>query len=205
MNCDPVVHIVDDEAPLRSALALLARSAKIKSQTYASATEFMQAYRPGPPGCLVLDVRMPGMSGIELLERLQANGCSLPTIVMTGHGDVPMAVRAMRAGALDFIEKPFQDHALLALMHAGIQGSFNLAAREAPRADARLRIATLTVREREVLSLLIAGTRNKVIADRLDISPRTVELHRAHIMDKTGAGSLSELLRMSLRAGVGEM
>lgn len=200
MNAEPVVHIVDDEAPLRSALAMLARSVKLKAQTYASAAEFIESWRPGAPGCLVLDVRMPGMSGIDLLERLRDVAGALPAIVMTGHGDVTTAVRAMRAGAIDFIEKPFQDQPLLDLIQDGIRRSIDASAREAARATARARIGCLTPREREVLAYLVEGTLNKVIADRLDISPRTVEQHRSHIMEKTGARSLSELVRMALKA-----
>ena len=201
---DPVVHIVDDEAALRGALALLARSVGLKAQTYASASEFLDAYRPGGTGCLLVDVRMPGMSGIDLLERLRTVEGALPAIVMTGHGDVPVAVRAMRAGAIDFIEKPFQDQHLLDLIHEGIRLSADRAARRTALAAARERIAVLTPREREVLDFLVEGRLNKVIADRLGISPRTVELHRAHIMDKTGARSLSALVRLALKAGIGE-
>ena len=201
---DPVVHIVDDEAALRGALALLARSVGLKAQTYASASEFLGAYRPGGTGCLLVDVRMPGMSGIDLLERLRTVEGALPAIVMTGHGDVPVAVRAMRAGAIDFIEKPFQDQHLLDLIHEGIRLSADRAARRNVLAAARERIAVLTPREREVLDFLVEGRLNKVIADRLGISPRTVELHRAHIMDKTGARSLSALVRLALKAGIGE-
>ena len=203
MNAEPIVHIVDDEAPLRSALALLARSVQLKAQTYASAAEFLEAWRPGAPGCLVLDVRMPGMSGIDLLERLRDVAGTLPAIVMTGHGDVSTAVRAMRAGAIDFIEKPFQDQPLLDLIHEGIRRSIDASAQGAARATARARIGSLTPREREVLVFLVEGTLNKVIADRLDISPRTVEQHRSHIMEKTGARSLSELVRMALKAEAG--
>ena len=173
---------------------------KLKAQTYASAAEFLEAWRPGAPGCLVLDVRMPGMSGIDLLERLRDVAGALPAIVMTGHGDVSTAVRAMRAGAIDFIEKPFPDQPLLDLIHEGIRRSIDASAREAARATARARIGSLTPREREVLVFLVEGTLNKVIADRLDISPRTVEQHRSHIMEKTGARSLSELVRMALKA-----
>ena len=144
MNAEPIVHIVDDEAPLRGALALLARSVQLKAQTYASAAEFLDAWRPGAPGCLVLDVRMPGMSGIDLLERLRDVAGALPAIVMTGHGDVSTAVRAMRAGAIDFIEKPFQDQALLDLIHEGIRRSIDASAQAAARATARARIGSLT-------------------------------------------------------------
>ena len=201
---EAVVHIVDDEAALRGALALLARSVGLKARTYATASEFLEAYRPGGEGCLVVDVRMPGMSGIDLLERLRGIEGALPAIVMTGHGEVPLAVRAMRAGAIDFIEKPFQDQRLIDLIFEGIRLSADRSARRAAQAAARERIARLTPREREVLVYLVEGMLNKVIADRLGISPRTVELHRSHIMDKAEVGSLSELVRLALKAGIGE-
>ena len=201
MSEDPVVYVVDDEAPLRNALALLARSVGLKAQLFASAQEFLDAYRPGSaPACLVLDVRMPGMSGIELLERLRERRAPLATVVMTGHGDIAMAVRAMKAGALDFIEKPFNDQLLLDLVHQGLARATRGGGREVERAGARQCLARLTPREKEILAGIVRGLLNKQIADRLDLSTRTVELHRANIMEKSGAKSAAELVRMACLA-----
>jgi FixJ family two-component response regulator len=197
---EPVLCVVDDEAPLRQAIALLARSVQLKTQLYASAEEFLDEWRAGGPCCLVLDVRMPGMGGLELLERLRWSQPALPVIVMTGHGDVAMAVRAMKAGALDFIEKPFNDEALLDLVRRALAASSRGGGRVAERALARERLARLTPREREILHGIADGLLNKQIADRLGLSTRTVELHRAHIMEKTEAKSASELVRWSVLA-----
>jgi two-component system, LuxR family, response regulator FixJ len=201
---DPVVYVVDDEAPLRNALALLARSVQLKTQLFASAQEFLDAWKPGPPACLVLDVRMPGMSGIELLERLRGMHAPLPVIVMTGHGDVAMAVRAMKAGALDFIEKPFNDQTLLDLVHTALAQAARGSDRSGQRLRARGRLARLSPREREILAGITEGLLNKQIADRLGLSTRTVELHRAHIMEKSGAKSASELVRIACQAEADE-
>jgi two-component system response regulator DctR len=195
-----VVHVVDDEAPLRSAIALLARSAGLATQLYASAEEFLERGEAAAPCCLVLDVRMPGMSGLDLLERLQRHGAAVPVIVMTGHGEVAMAVRAMKAGAVDFIEKPFGDEALLELVHGALALSARGGSRTAERTLARERLGRLTPREAEILRGIVQGLLNKQIADRLGLSTRTVELHRAHIMDKTGAKSASDLVRWSVLA-----
>lgn len=197
---EPVVYVVDDEAPLRNALALLARSVQLKAQLFASAQEFLDAWKPGPPACLVLDVRMPGMSGIELLERLRDARARLPVIVMTGHGDVAMAVRAMKAGALDFIEKPFNDQTLLDLVHTALGQAQRGTGRSAERQHARERVARLSTRERQILAGIVEGLLNKQIAGRLGLSTRTVELHRAHVMAKTGARSASELVRIACLA-----
>jgi two-component system response regulator FixJ len=195
---EPILYVVDDEAPLRNALALLARTVQLNTRLFASAQDFLDAWRPGPPACLVLDVRMPGMSGLELLERLRQMGAGLPVIVMTGHGDIAMAVRAMKAGALDFIEKPFQDQALLDLVHRAIGQSALGLGRAAERALARERLNRLTPREREVLQGVADGLLNKQIAHQLNLSTRTVELHRAHIMEKTQAKAASDLVRWSV-------
>jgi FixJ family two-component response regulator len=194
----PVVHVIDDEDDVRQALALLLRSVGLKSRTYASAQEFLASHESGGPGCLVVDVRLPGMSGLELQERLASAGIALPVIVMTGHGDIQMAVRAMRAGALDFIEKPFHDQALLDRVHEGVQRSLQLHDVAGERAELQRRFATLTEREKQVMAEVVEGRPNKLIADDLGLSTRTVETHRAHIIEKMGAKSLSHLVRMAV-------
>jgi two-component system, LuxR family, response regulator FixJ len=203
MNPAPMLHVVDDEAPLRHALALLARSVGLEAHLCASAQEFLDAYRPGiAPACLVLDVRMPGMSGIDLLERLRAMRAPLSTIVMTGHGDVAMAVRAMKAGALDFVEKPFNDQRLLDLVQLGLARSARGGGRELERLRARDLFTRFTPREKEILGGVVRGLLNKQIADRLGLSTRTVELHRANIMEKSGAKSAAALVWMACLAEV---
>jgi two-component system response regulator FixJ len=198
---EAIVHVVDDEADVRHAVALLLRSVGLKSLLYESAPEFVAQYQGGAPGCLLLDVRLPGMSGLELQERLRQSGFGLPVIVMTGHGDIQMAVRAMRAGALDFIEKPFHDQTLLDRVHEAIEQC----AREQGGAEERVavqrRYDSLTEREREVLAQVVEGRPNKLIADDLGLSTRTVETHRAHIMEKMQAKSLSHLVRMAVAVG----
>jgi two-component system, LuxR family, response regulator FixJ len=195
---EPIVHVVDDEADVRQALALLMRSVNLKSRTYASAQEFLTGYESGSPGCLVVDVRLPGMSGLELQERLTQAGIALPVIVMTGHGDIQMAVRAMRAGALDFVEKPFHDQTLLDRVHEGIERSLHLQDLAGERGELQRRYASLTEREKQVMAQVIEGRPNKLIADELGLSTRTVETHRAHIIEKMGATSLSHLVRMAI-------
>ncbi|WP_280155100.1 response regulator [Piscinibacter sp. XHJ-5] len=195
---EPIVHVIDDEADVRQALALLMRSVNLKSRTYASAQEFLADYESGSPGCLVVDVRLPGMSGLELQERLTQAGIALPVIVMTGHGDIQMAVRAMRAGALDFVEKPFHDQALLDRVHEGIERSLHLQDVAGERGELQRRYASLTEREKQVMAQVIEGRQNKLIADELGLSTRTVETHRAHIIEKMGATSLSHLVRMAI-------
>jgi len=198
MNVDAVVHVIDDEADVRDALAMLLRSVGLRSALYASAQTFLAEYKAGAPGCLLLDVRLPGMSGLELQERLAQAGCVLPVIVMTGHGDIQMAVRAMRAGAIDFVEKPFHDQTLLDRIHEGIQRSLQQQDDAGERAELQRRYASLTEREREVMARVVDGRPNKLIADELALSTRTVESHRAHIIEKMQAQSLSHLVRMAV-------
>jgi len=195
---NPIVHVVDDEAEVCSAVALLLRSVGLQSRTYSSAQAFLQGYQPGAPGCIVLDVRLPGMSGLELQERLQQSGITLPVIVMTGHGDIQMAVRAMRAGALDFVEKPFNDQTLLDRVHEGVARSMQSHDADGERAQVQGRYETLTEREREILRHVVDGRPNKRIADELGLSTRTVESHRARIIEKMQAASLSHLVRMAV-------
>ncbi|MCC6889718.1 MAG: response regulator transcription factor FixJ [Hyphomicrobiales bacterium] len=202
MSTTSLVHVIDDDEAVRDSLAFLLRSAKMDVRTYDSATAFLKALSAGLAGCVITDVRMPGMSGVDLLRHLKANGSSMPVIVITGHGDIQLAVQAMKLGAVDFLEKPFDDEALLESVHAALGRLAKDAQRESERADLGSRIAALSSREREVLEGLVAGKSNKIIAFDLGISPRTVEIYRAHVMTKMNAGSLSELVRMALIAGV---
>jgi two-component system response regulator FixJ len=202
MSSSSLVHVIDDDDAVRESLEFLLRTAKIDVRTYDSATAFLNATPSGGIGCIVTDVRMPGMSGVDLLRQLKARGSTMPVIVITGHGDIQLAVEAMKVGAVDFLEKPFDDEVLLASVSAALGRLEKDSQRETERADLNNRLATLSVREREVLEGLVAGKPNKIIAFDLGISPRTVEIYRAHVMTKMNAGSLSELVRMALLAGV---
>jgi FixJ family two-component response regulator len=199
-NEPATVFIVDDDEAVRGSLKLLLKTIGVPAQAYASAQEFLDTFDAQRPGCLVLDIRMPGMSGLELQEALNARGALLPIIFITGHGDVPMAVEAMQRGALDFLQKPFRDQDLLDRIHKALER--DRAGREllGNRATIRARIAELTPREREVLALVTEGKANKVIAGDLGVSQRTVEIHRAHVMEKMGANSLAHLVRMVIDA-----
>jgi two-component system, LuxR family, response regulator FixJ len=200
MPNDVLVHIVDDDEAVRESLAFLLDSASMASRTYESAEAFLAALEQATSGCVVTDVRMPGMNGIDLLRHLRAAGRIIPMIVITGHGDVPLAVEAMKLGAFDFIEKPFDDEVLLHSIRSALAHLSDGSQRESERAAACERIATLSARERDVLEGLVAGKPNKTIAFDLGISPRTVEVYRANLMTKMQASSLSELVRMSLMA-----
>jgi two-component system response regulator FixJ len=200
MTADADVHVIDDDEAVRESIDFLLRSAGLSVRTYDSATSFLDAAPKIGAGCIITDVRMPGLSGIDLLRRLKDMQIGLPVIVITGHGDVPLAVEAMKFGAVDFLEKPFDDDVLLASVRAALNRSEESAAVEAERAELRTRIAALTQRERDVLEGLVAGHPNKIIAFKLEISPRTVEIYRANLMTKMKAGSLSELVRMALVA-----
>jgi two-component system, LuxR family, response regulator FixJ len=201
MTTEPDVHVIDDDEAVRESLDFLLRSAGLSVRTYDSAATFLDAAPKIAAGCIITDVRMPGLSGIDLLRRLQEMQIGLPVIVITGHGDVPLAVEAMKCGAVDFLEKPFDDDVLLASVRSALNRSEESAAIESERAEIRARIAALTQRERDVLEGLVAGHPNKIIAFRLEISPRTVEIYRANLMTKMKAGSLSELVRMALVVG----
>jgi two-component system, LuxR family, response regulator FixJ len=201
MTIDTDAHVIDDDAAVRESTDFLLRSAGLTVKTYDSAAAFLAALPTIGSGCIITDVRMPGISGIDLLRRLKEMQVQLPVIVITGHGDVPLAVEAMKSGAVDFLEKPFDDDVLLASVRTALNRSEASAALETERAEIRARIATLTHREHEVLNGLIAGHPNKIIAYDLQISPRTVEIYRANVMTKMKAGSLSELVRMALVAG----
>jgi two-component system response regulator FixJ len=196
------VHVIDDDDAARDSLAFLFRTADVDARTYASATEFLAAAPSLTGGCVVTDVRMPQMDGLELLRRLRALDLALPVIVMTGHGDIPLAVEAMKAGAIDFFEKPFSDDAMLAAVRRALGRRRDDRAREAERDAVKERLASLSARERQVLEGLVAGKPNKTIAFDLGISARTVEIYRANVMTKMDAASLSELVRMALGAGI---
>jgi two-component system, LuxR family, response regulator FixJ len=202
MAADAIVHVIDDDEAVRQSLEFLLRAAGVTARTYESASAFLNALPTIEAGCIITDVRMPGISGIELLKRLGEMHVKLPVIVITGHGDVPLAVEAMKVGAADFLEKPFEDEHLLASVRSALGRSQQDAARDAKRAEVEARLATLTNREREVLEGLVAGKPNKIIAFDLAISPRTVEIYRANVMTKMAAASLSELVRMALVSGV---
>jgi len=197
----PTIFIVDDDAAVRDALKLLLRSVGQAVETYASAQEFLEGYGEDRPGCLVLDIRMPGMSGLELQQKLNEKHSILPIIFITGHGDVPMAVEAMQAGAVDFIQKPFRDQDLIDRINQALEKDGANRAALGERNDIRRRLETLTPREREVLDLVVHGKANKVIAGDLNLSQRTVEIHRARVMEKMQASSLAHLVRMVLEVG----
>jgi len=196
MGNEPVVHVIDDDEGVRRSLTFLLQCSEIATRTYESAVQFLAAVPAMDHGCIITDVRMPGMSGIELLTKLNALGVPDPVIVITGHADVPMAIQALRAGVADFIEKPFSDEAILIAVRSALAKQQKRGEREAERDEILKRLATLSGREREVMEGLIEGKANKVIAYDLDISARTVEVYRANVMTKTGARTLSELVRM---------
>ncbi len=197
-----VVHIIDDDDALRESLAFLLRTAGIEGKTYASAKAFLDALPDLSLSCVITDVRMPDMSGIDLLRRFKELKIAAPVIVVTGHGDVTLAVEAMKIGAVDFLEKPFDDEVLLASVEAALRQRGGQAKRDNEHAEIENRLAALSPRERDVLSGLVAGRANKQIAFDLGISPRTVEIYRANLMNKMQAGSLSDLVRMALVVGI---
>lgn len=201
MPDNPVAHIIDDDDALRDSLSFLLASANIPVETYASADEFLSALPGIATGCVVTDIRMPGMSGMELLKHLRQGGSPLQVIVITGHGDVPLAVEAMRLGAADFIEKPFDDDVFIASVRMAIARQRETDQGLAVKSEVQRKIESLSTRERQVLDGLVAGNPNKRIAYDLGISPRTVEIYRANLMTKMQAGSLSDLVRMALVAG----
>jgi two-component system, LuxR family, response regulator FixJ len=198
MAADGVVHVIDDDADVRQSLAFLLSTAGLAVRVHDSAVAFLKVLPEIKDGCVVTDVRMPGVDGLELQRRLGELEKRLPVIVMTGHGDVPLAVEAMKAGAVDFIEKPFDDEVMLSAIRAALARNADDRERNARAAAIQERIARLSDRERDVLDRLVAGKANKVIAYELGISPRTVEVYRANVMTKMQADSLSELVRMAL-------
>jgi two-component system response regulator FixJ len=195
-----LVLVVDDDEAVRGSLKLLLKSAGLTARAYPSAAEFLAAHDDGQPGCLLLDVRMPGMSGLELQDELNRRGAIIPIIFITGHADVPMAVEAMRRGAMDFLQKPFRDEDLINRVTRALARDRHNRAQLEARDTIRGRLARLTPRELQVLRLLAAGKSNKQMAGDLGVSQRTVEIHRAHLMHKTEATSVAQLVRMLLVA-----
>jgi FixJ family two-component response regulator len=197
---EATIHVVDDDQAVREGLSALLTARGYAVRLYPTAEALLDAGPHGRPGCLVVDVRMPGMSGLELQRELKRRGETMPLVVITGHGDVPVAVAALKAGAVDFLEKPFDGDALLAAIGEALaRPGAHAAAAADDRAAASRCVAGLTPREREVMDLVAAGLANKVIAHRLGIAVRTVEIHRAHVMEKTGARSLSDLVRLAIK------
>jgi two-component system response regulator FixJ len=195
-----VVHLVDDDAAIRRSVGFMLKTSGHRVETYESGVELLKGSGDLRQGCILLDIRMPGMDGLEVQQALQEKGVSLPVIIMTGHGDVSLAVRAMKAGAVDFIEKPFEKDALLASLEEGYRRLSRKEATEDRKRDAGVRLQALTPRERDVLDGLAEGLPNKTIAYDLGISPRTVEIHRANLMTKLEVRSLSEALRIAFAA-----
>ncbi len=196
------VYVIDDDEAMRDSLNFLLDSADFKVMLFESAVKFLDALPGLDFGCVVSDVRMPGLDGIELLKRMKADHSTFPIVIMTGHGDVPLAVEAMKLGAVDFLEKPFEDDRLIGMIETAIRQAEPTAKSEAVAHDIAARIATLSPRERQVMDGLIAGLSNKLIARDYDISPRTIEVYRANVMTKMQANSLSELVRLAMRAGL---
>jgi len=196
-----LVHVIDDDDGLREALAFLLDVNGIEARFYASANAFLDAL-PVADGCVLTDVRMPGLTGLELVRELRARGATFPVIVMTGHGDIPLAVEAMKAGVLDFIEKPFEDEHLIGSLRNALSALQTTEASDAGRRAAEQRLSELSPRERDVLAGVVEGKLNKQIAFELEISPRTVEIYRANLMTKTGARNVAELMRIALAAGL---
>lgn len=196
-----VVHVIDDDDGLREALAFLLDVNGVDARFYASANDFLEAL-PVAEGCILTDIRMPGLTGLELVRELNRQGAAFPVIMMTGHGDIPLAVEAMKAGVVDFIEKPFEDEHLIASIRAALAGTETREAPDAARRTAEERLSQLSPRERDVLGGVVEGKLNKQIAFELEISPRTVEIYRANLMTKTGARNVAELMRIALAAGL---
>jgi FixJ family two-component response regulator len=194
------VFVVDDDEAVRTSLRLLLKSVGLPVETFASAQEFLDQFDPNRAGCLVLDIRMPGMSGLELQMHLNERHSIMPIVFITGHGDVPMAVEAMQAGAVDFIQKPFRDQDLIDRINRALEKDREMRSQLRERDEIRRRMSQLTPREREVLDLVTQGKANKVIAGDLNVSQRTVEIHRARVMEKMGANSLAHLVRMVIEA-----
>jgi len=197
---ETTTFVVDDDAAVRASLKLLLRSIGLRAETYSSASEFLEAYDAARPGCLILDVRMPGMSGLELQEKLDELHSILPIIFLTAHGDVQMAVKAVKTGAVDFLEKPFRDQDLIDKIQHAIDDDASTRKKLADRQKILALIESLTPREREVMDMVVAGKANKVIAIDLGLSQRTVEIHRGRVMRKMQADSVSQLVQMTIRA-----
>lgn len=196
----PTVFVVDDDEDVRTAIALLMKSVRLPARTFAGAGEFLEAWRPETPGCLVLDVRMPGMSGLELQALLKERGAAIPIVFLSGHGDIPMALRAVRSGALDFLEKPFRDQSLIDTVHAALAEDDARRRRRDAREELLALVASMSPREAQVAGLVVDGLSSPEIAKKLRLSPRTVEMHRARLMRRLGVDSVAELTRLILEA-----
>jgi two-component system response regulator FixJ len=196
------VYVIDDDEAMRDSLNFLLDSGGFEVTLFETAQQFLETLPALAFGCVVSDVRMPGIDGIELLKRLKALHSALPIVVMTGHGDVLLAVEAMKLGAVDFLEKPFDDDRLIGMIESAIRQAEPAAKSDAVTHDIATRVATLSPRERQVMDGLVAGLSNKLIAREYDISPRTIEVYRANVMTKMQANSLSELVRLAMRAGL---
>jgi two-component system, LuxR family, response regulator FixJ len=201
-DTEPTVFLVDDDYAVREALELLLESASFKTASFENARGFLDAYTHNQAGCLVLDIRMPDMSGMELQDALVARQITMPIIFLTGHGNVPMSAKAFRNGAIDFMEKPFDESALLARIREAIQLDLRNRETAARRELARARLSTLTQREQQVMLLVVAGKVNKEIAAELNLSHRTIEIHRGRVMEKTGARSLTRLIELAVASGL---
>jgi FixJ family two-component response regulator len=199
---DAMVFVVDDDAPMRESLKNLIRSVGLRVELFASAQEFLRSKRPDLPSCLVLDVRLPGLSGLDLQKRTGDAGIEIPIVFITGHGDIPMSVRAMKAGAVEFLTKPFRDQDLLDAVQQALERDGKARNQRAELEELRSRFASLTSREREVMKRVVAGLLNKQIGAELGTSETTVKIHRHQVMEKMWAGSLAELVRMSDRLGI---
>ena len=199
-----IVHIVDDDEAIRQSIGFLLRKSGYAVETYPSGTQFLKSATRETRGCVLLDVRMPEIDGLEVQARLAQSGIALPVIMLTGHGDVTLAVRAIKAGAIEFLEKPFERTALLAAIETALAHAARTNREQLAAGDARIRLAALTPRERDVLDGMVLGRPNKLIAFDLDIATRTVEVHRANLMDKLAARSLSDVLRIAFAAGLGD-
>src|SRR5579872_6677817 len=197
----PTVFVVDDDEGVRNSLRFLLKSVGLATRALPSAAEFLEVYKPSQPGCLVLDVRMPGMSGLELQQQLNLRGAVIPVIFITGHGDIPMAVEAMQQGAFDFLQKPFRDQDLIERIHRALAKDKTSRAELSERSRVQERLASLTPREREVFDLVTSGKPNKIMAADLGVSQRTVEIHRARVMEKMGVSSIAQLVRMVMDLG----
>ena len=202
MDAEALVFVVDDDAPMRESLQNLLWSVGLRVEAFASAQEFLRHTRPDVPGCLVLDVRLPGLSGLELQQRLAQVDIAMPIIFITGHGDIPMTVQAMKAGAVEFLTKPFRDQELLDAIQQAVARDRHAREQRAQSEALRSRYRTLTPRERDVMARVVAGLLNKQIAAELGTSEAAVKVHRQHVMAKMGAGSLAELVRMADRLGI---
>jgi len=200
MKSDSIVHIVDDDVGVRDSLQWLLGSVGLAARAYSNAQDFLDAYDGNTPGCLVLDVRMPGLSGLELQETLRRRGIRIPIIIVTAHADVPIAIRALKAGAVDFIEKPYSDQILLDRVRDAIDRDREQRRIASKRAAIAAQVAQLTPREREVMQLVVAGKANKVIASELGLSQKTVEVHRARVMRKMHADSVAQLVQLAMES-----